>query len=116
VVGLLAAVVEKTGGRAMTTIEKMSNRIIQERQRDIDPKVRDKDLLLHQMVAGLAEESGEIAGLLKRVLRDGSVPQERWLDELGDLFWYLVNVADMVGLSIQDCYKYNETKLRGRYS
>lgn len=67
-------------------------------------------------VLGLAEEVGEVAGLLRRVQRDPfSVPDERWLDEVGDVLWYLVAACNMLGMDLDTVWENNCRKLRERY-
>lgn len=73
------------------------------------------------MAFGLAEEAGEVAGKFKRVLRgdpgaDMSDPQ--WLasvsGEIGDTLWYVVALADTLGLSMDDVAAQLLEKTRSR--
>ena len=73
------------------------------------------------LVIGLAEEAGEVAGLRKRELRQfGEKDKERsarehWVDELGDVLWYLLGVADIKGLPMSEIWEFNRKKLEERY-
>lgn len=69
---------------------------------------------------GLCGESGEVAERIKKWLRDGggSVLPEDKLEllkkELGDVLWYVANLADDLGLSMQEIAELNITKLADR--
>ena len=67
---------------------------------------------------GLAGEVGELLSEHKKWLRDrGSYKlfPDRVREELGDLLWYLTNVATKHGLSLEEVASYNLTKVRGRW-
>lgn len=67
-------------------------------------------------VCGLTEEAGEVAGLLKReVFRENEVPRERWVEELGDVLWYLIACAMEQGIPMDEIFMYNQTKCTERY-
>ncbi len=54
---------------------------------------------------GMAGEVGELLGEHKKWLRDGESYKlfpERVKEELGDLLWYLSNVATKHGLTLED--------------
>ena len=68
------------------------------------------------MIIGLTEESGEVAGLLKRQnFKHKNIPMDRWQDELGDVFWYLLAICNTLSISIEDVWNYNLKKLEERY-
>ena|SRR5436305_1174442 len=67
---------------------------------------------------GMAGETGEIADLLKKYLhhRNGKpLSSEKIKDELGDVIWYAVVLADTLGFSLQDAMKANIAKLEARH-
>ena len=67
-------------------------------------------------VCGLTEEAGEVAGLLKReVFRENDVPRERWVEELGDVLWYLIAVAKEQSITLDEIFMYNQVKCTERY-
>lgn len=72
--------------------------------------------LLNFACLGLAEEAGEVAGLATRELCK-QIPQDpdHWLEELGDVLWYLTAAAACRGYTLEDLYKYNVKKLEDRY-
>lgn len=70
-------------------------------------------------VLGLASEAGEVAGKLKKVIRDSNnvISDEckhQFSMELGDVLWYLSATASELGLSLQDIAEANLEKLRSR--
>lgn len=72
-------------------------------------------------VLGLASEAGEVAGKLKKIMRDndGQLTQESFYDivsELGDVLWYVTAAADDMGITISDVFYENYKKLSSRKS
>jgi NTP pyrophosphatase (non-canonical NTP hydrolase) len=68
---------------------------------------------------GLASEAGEVAGKIKKVLRDqggdfSRAPFEAIKDELGDVLWYVAVLAADLGLSLDDIAAANLSKLASR--
>lgn len=67
-------------------------------------------------VTGLNEEAGEVAGLLCReVYKKADMPEYKWLEELGDVLWYLTAATLARGLTLEELWQYNVEKLEGRY-
>lgn len=67
---------------------------------------------------GLAGEVGEILSEFKKYLRDGEsykLFDDRMSEELGDLLWYLSNVATKFGLDLNDVAEQNLRKCRDRW-
>jgi NTP pyrophosphatase (non-canonical NTP hydrolase) len=70
-------------------------------------------------VLGLASEAGEVAGKLKKILRDnnGEISEEqagKLFDELSDVLWYVTCCLDDLGLSLEALAHYNVAKLTSR--
>lgn len=68
---------------------------------------------------GLGSEVGEVLGKIKKVERDkgGIIDEEirKWVrSELGDVLWYVSQVATELGLSLDEIGKYNIEKLSSR--
>jgi NTP pyrophosphatase (non-canonical NTP hydrolase) len=64
---------------------------------------------------GLASEAGELLGEYKKYLRDGAAHrlfQERVAEELGDLLWYIANVARKFNLDLNFIAESNLEKCR----
>ena len=67
---------------------------------------------------GMAGEVGELLGEHKKWLRDGDSYKlfpERVKEELGDLLWYLTNVATKHGLTLEEVADFNLAKTRRRW-
>jgi NTP pyrophosphatase (non-canonical NTP hydrolase) len=70
---------------------------------------------------GLANEAGEVAGKIKKIFRDkagviGAQDREALEAELGDVLWYLAQVATELGLSLEEIATRNTAKLLDRQS
>ncbi|MEP6895503.1 MAG: nucleoside triphosphate pyrophosphohydrolase family protein [Chloroflexota bacterium] len=68
---------------------------------------------------GLVNEAGEVAGKIKKVFRDkdGEINEETksaLKAELGDVLWYLAQVATELDLTLDDIAEYNIAKLMDR--
>jgi NTP pyrophosphatase (non-canonical NTP hydrolase) len=68
---------------------------------------------------GLVNEAGEVAGKIKKVFRDkdGQISEETrdaLKAELGDVLWYLSQVATELDLSLDEIAEYNIDKLMDR--
>jgi len=67
---------------------------------------------------GLAGETGQLLSEYKKHLRDGEAHRlfkERVSEELGDLMWYVANVASKFGLALDGVAVANLEKTRGRF-
>ena len=68
---------------------------------------------------GLVNEAGEVAGKVKKIFRDkgGEINEESKAAlkaELGDVLWYLAQIATELGLSLDEIAAYNIDKLYSR--
>ncbi len=68
---------------------------------------------------GLTNEAGEVAGKIKKVFRDkdGMISEETrdaLKAELGDVLWYLAQVATELNLSLDEIAEHNIAKLLDR--
>lgn len=70
---------------------------------------------LEAYTLGLASESGEVAGKVKKLLRGDEWSAGAIADELGDVLWYLSRLADTLGYSLQDIANRNYNKLSVRH-
>ena len=68
---------------------------------------------------GLAEEAGEVAGKFAKAVRDenGAISSERKLaiiGELGDVMWFVAELATLLDVSLEDVMVGNINKLKSR--
>lgn len=68
---------------------------------------------------GMAGEAGEVANVVKKVLRDDNsllspAKRARVADELGDVLWYAASVADELGISFEEIASGVLAKLNAR--
>ncbi len=71
------------------------------------------------VVLGLCAESGELANHYKKVLRDSggrmnAVRHGKMVDELGDVLWYVSQLAGELGVSMAELASANLQKLDSR--
>jgi len=71
------------------------------------------------MVLGLSDESGEVLGKFKKLLRDkrGVLTDEdkkEILKEIGDILWYINAVAHLLGSNLEEVAQKNNEKLLSR--
>ena len=90
-------------------------------QTDQIPGVPDDEFATAVIVPmlGLAGETGQLLSEYKKHLRDGDAHRlfkDRVGEELGDLLWYVANVASKFGLDLDDIAQSNLTKVRARWS
>ena len=68
---------------------------------------------------GLAGETGQLLSEYKKHLRDGAAHRlfkDRVGEELGDLLWYIANVASKFGLDLDQIAEKNLDKVRARFA
>ena len=68
---------------------------------------------------GLAGEAGEVAEKIKKVIRDGNgivseEKKEEITKELGDVLWYVANLAKELGITLEEVAEKNLLKLQSR--
>ena len=76
------------------------------------------DVSLIVPMLGLAGETGQLLSEYKKHLRDGEAHRlfkERVSEELGDLLWYISNVASKFDLELSDIAAANLSKLENRW-
>jgi len=81
-----------------------------------DVEMGPTKLALANWALGLAGEAGEAAELVKKhVFHGHELDLAEVRKELGDVLWYIANLAETVGLEMEDIAKANIEKLKARY-
>jgi NTP pyrophosphatase (non-canonical NTP hydrolase) len=84
-------------------------------RRTVNPALDERDRAL-DAAAGLAEEAGEVLGLVrKRAFQSRDVARETFVEELGDVLWCLAMTADSLGLTMNEVARANVDKLEKRH-
>ena len=79
-----------------------------------------KSQALEYLALGLTSEAGEVAGKVKKLIRDGEdvegfeLKKMAIASEVGDVLWYCAMLAKEVGVPLNDIMKDNLKKLHGR--
>lgn len=74
-----------------------------------------KDNARNYSIIGLAAEAGELLSLVQKSIRkDEEIDDQKVLDELGDVFWYVNAVMNTYGFSWSELCDYNIKKLTER--
>jgi len=82
-------------------------------------KKYDSRFKLMYPVIGLASEAGEVAGKLKKILRDfegrvDELQRNKLIDELSDVLWYVTACVDDLDFTLEELALYNASKLSER--
>ncbi len=81
----------------------------------LNPELSERDMLING-VMGLCGESGEVIDLVKKHISHGHPLDEGKLAaELGDVMWYIAELATVLGITLEDIMTGNVEKLRRRY-
>ena len=81
----------------------------------LNPQLSKQDTLING-VMGLCGESGEAIDLVKKHLYQGHpLDREKLIAELGDVAWYLAEIATALDVSLEQVLEKNIEKLRSRY-
>ncbi|MEM0123430.1 MAG: nucleoside triphosphate pyrophosphohydrolase family protein [Conexivisphaerales archaeon] len=74
-------------------------------------------LAKYYLTLGLTGEAGEVANKIKKEIRDNEpVNEEEIKSELGDVLWYLSELALAYGFNLEEIAKSNIRKLQDRKS
>lgn len=73
-----------------------------------------REAALDYLGLGLTSEAGEVAGKLKKRIRDGGVDVMSLLSEIGDVYWYLARLCDELNWDAEAVLYMNYEKLESR--
>jgi len=81
----------------------------------LNPSLSKRDVLING-VMGLCGEAGEAIDLVKKHLAQGhELDREKLIGELGDVAWYLAEVATVLDVDLETVLSRNIEKLKARY-
>ena len=81
----------------------------------LNPDLDKKDVLING-VMGLCGESGEVIDIVKKHLAQGhELDREKMIKELGDVAWYMAEIATVLDVELEDVLVQNIEKLKKRY-
>lgn len=81
----------------------------------LNPELDKKDVLING-VMGLCGESGEVIDIVKKHLAQGhELDREKIIKELGDVAWYMAEIATVLDVDLEDVLVQNIEKLKKRY-
>mgnify|MGYP003118141139 FL=1 len=73
-----------------------------------------KEKALEYLALGLTSEAGEVAGKVKKLIRDGKGDKKAIASEIGDVLWYCAMLAKETEVPLNDIMKDNLKKLYSR--
>lgn len=84
-----------------------------------EPDVLEKAIRISYAASGLASEAGELNNKWKKVIRDkrgalDAQTREALVSELGDVLWYIADMASQLGVRLADVAQRNTRKLADR--
>jgi len=81
----------------------------------LNKEMSKKDMLING-VMGLCGESGEAIDIVKKHLAQGhEIDKEKLIKELGDIAWYLAEMATVLDIEMEEIFVKNIEKLKKRY-
>ena len=81
----------------------------------LNPALSERDVLING-VMGLCGESGEVIDIVKKHLAQGhELNREKIIDELGDVAWYIAEIATVLDVPLEDILTRNIEKLKRRF-
>lgn len=81
----------------------------------LNPELDKKDVLING-VMGLCGEAGEVIDIVKKHLAQGhELDKEKIIKELGDVAWYMAEIATVLDVELEDVLVQNIEKLKKRY-
>jgi NTP pyrophosphatase (non-canonical NTP hydrolase) len=78
-----------------------------------------KDAGIIYTTIGLANESGEALGVVKKMIRDDNSilteeKRKKLIDETSDVAWYMARICTELGITMEELFDINHAKLEDR--
>ena len=88
-------------------------------EKAMETAIFPKEKALEYCTLGLVSEAGEVAGKVKKIIRDkGGVlsvaDKDAIMAEVSDVFWYCATLLDALGYCMDEVAEYNLAKLASR--
>ena len=83
-------------------------------RRTQNPHLSLADRRMHAL-HGMCSEVGEVHGLYQKTYQGHCLDVNKVIDELGDLLWFIAEMADVLGEPLNDIASRNIAKLAKRY-
>lgn len=83
-------------------------------RRTQNTELTDGERLAHALM-GLGSECGEILGIFQKMFQGHEVDEDKVVDEMGDLMWFLAELADCLKVELNFVAEHNIAKLLKRY-
>lgn len=81
-----------------------------------DPEYGPRAMQLDNAARGLADDSGEVSGCIKKWIEYGQpLDLVNLKEEVGDCLWRIIQVCDAAGFTLEDVMVANLEKLKVRY-
>ena len=98
---------DATGQMSLNDYQRMARRTAGTKQKS------DK---MEEALFGLAGEVGELCDHYKKYMHQGhDLDYDHMAEEAGDVMWYLAEIADALGITLEEIARRNIDKLRKRY-
>ena len=83
-------------------------------RRTQNPQLTPSEALKHALL-GLSSETGEICGIYQKALQGHEIDQNKVVDEIGDLMWFIAELCDCINVNMGYVARNNIRKLEERY-
>ena len=93
------------------TLEEYQRNVDRTRNLDIDKEEEMKNYCL-----GMASEVGKLVGHVKHVVfHNWKISRANVIEEMGDILWYVIALASVLDIEMEEIIGYNAFKLEKRY-
>ena len=100
----------------MTKSKKLNLKEYQQLVKRTAKKYKDKEKEISTWGLGVAGETGDLVGCIKKTLFHGDNQTKGIKENIGDTMWYLAMICNFYGWDFEEVLAENIEKLRKRYS